>query len=551
MPHPGRVAARHRAGIPSLALLLAVLVLGAPLAAPPPPAWSAPDDGYRPPVPGPVVAPFDPPAVPWGRGNRGVDLATRPGEAVGAAGGGVVTFAGVVAGARHVTVAHRDGLRTTYSFLAEVRVVAGQPVVAGQVVGTAGALLHWGVRDPDGTYLDPMSLLGRPAGAVLVPGGDDGAPPPSSGSELAALAGVAAEVLARHGPTALGLLGPVPGGGGPAALALAHELGRLHSAVQVADVAGALLERWVADRPCTPGDVAPPPPPPGGSRLVVLVGGFGSSSASAAVDDVDLVALGYRADDVVRFSYRGGRTPTSAGAGPLAGLAAADYDAHDSQGDLWWAGRDLAELLRSMAAARPGVPIDVIAHSQGGVVARLALSDAALPPEVDAVVTLGTPHQGADLATAAVAVGGTPAGAELLGVLAGLGLPFDPARPALGQLAETSSVVDHLAAHPPPPGVRVTSVAARGDLTVPAPRTRVAGGPPPVVVDLVGPTAHDRLPGDPRTTREIALAVAGWPPTCRSPAAEVADEVVGGAVSWGEDALGAALATGTGGPGWP
>ena len=87
-----------------------------------------------------------------------------------AAGRGVVTFAGPVAGALHVTVTHPDGVRTSYSFLAEVRVVAGQEVAGGHVVGVAGARLHVGARRGD-EYVDPASLWGAggPPRVHLVP----------------------------------------------------------------------------------------------------------------------------------------------------------------------------------------------------------------------------------------------------------------------------------------------------------------------------------------------------------------------------------------------
>jgi murein DD-endopeptidase MepM/ murein hydrolase activator NlpD len=112
------------------------------------------------PVGGAVVRPFDPPASPYGSGHRGVDLAATPGELVRAALPGTVTFAGVVAGRAWVTVAHGDGLRTTYGALRPV-VVAGQRVVLGQPLGraTARGTVDWGARR-DGAYVDPMALLG-------------------------------------------------------------------------------------------------------------------------------------------------------------------------------------------------------------------------------------------------------------------------------------------------------------------------------------------------------------------------------------------------------
>ncbi|WP_050563207.1 M23 family metallopeptidase [Salinispora vitiensis] len=122
------------------------------------------------PLPGepPVVRRFDPPPQPWLPGHRGVDLAAAPGTPVLAAGDGVVTFAGAVAGRPVLTVTHAAGLRTTYEPV-HSDVEVGTPVLAGVAIGrlqaghpgcAAAACLHWGLRRGD-TYLDPLALLGR------------------------------------------------------------------------------------------------------------------------------------------------------------------------------------------------------------------------------------------------------------------------------------------------------------------------------------------------------------------------------------------------------
>jgi murein DD-endopeptidase MepM/ murein hydrolase activator NlpD len=118
------------------------------------------------PAPPTVTRAFDPPAVPYGPGHRGVDLAATPGRPVLAAGTGFVVFAGQLAGRGVVSIDHDGGLRTTYEPLA-VGVAAGDQVAAGQVIGTvtaghpgcpATACLHWGVRRGE-DYLDPLLLV--------------------------------------------------------------------------------------------------------------------------------------------------------------------------------------------------------------------------------------------------------------------------------------------------------------------------------------------------------------------------------------------------------
>jgi hypothetical protein len=124
-------------------------------------AWSWPLPGAP-----EVVRPYDPPATLYGRGHRGADLAAPPGSPVLAAGSGVVSFAGGLAGRGVVAVKHPGGLRTTYEPL-RVMVRVGQHVERGTVLGTLmpghpgcprPACLHWGLlRGP--AYLDPLSLL--------------------------------------------------------------------------------------------------------------------------------------------------------------------------------------------------------------------------------------------------------------------------------------------------------------------------------------------------------------------------------------------------------
>jgi murein DD-endopeptidase MepM/ murein hydrolase activator NlpD len=119
-----------------------------------------------------VVRPFIAPVGEFGAGHRGVDLATARRTAVGAAGAGVVTFAGLVAGRGVVVVAHADGVSTEYEPVRPA-VSTGTTVRRGQLLGRVrgthgscapGSCLHWGARR-GGAYFDPMLLL-RPLGPV-------------------------------------------------------------------------------------------------------------------------------------------------------------------------------------------------------------------------------------------------------------------------------------------------------------------------------------------------------------------------------------------------
>jgi hypothetical protein len=512
----------------ALAVLVAILgVVVIVVAGSPANAAGRDDDrvsSYRPPVVAPVVDPFRPPAGPYAPGNRGLEYATVPGTPVTASGDGTVVFAGAVGGSRHVTVGHADGLRTSYSFLAEVSVRRGQRVRVGEVIGVAGERVHFGVRDPADTYLDPALLLeGRLHPAVHLV--TDAAMRPEA-AERRVLAQVAAP---RRWVSTAGL--PVRGGAGGATGSWA------------ARVAIGLPEALAVEPPgsCT-GPEAPVPPRPPGRRVLVLVGGLGSTSEQAAIDRLDVTGLGYDPGDVVRFSYAGGRVPRR-GDGPvlapaLTRIEAHPYGATDTLDDLTVAGDRLGRLLDEIGRLEPGVAVDVVAHSQGGVVARLALTRPGGPPApVATLVTLGSPHEGADLASTVAAARGVPGGvAAVDAVRARLVPDLDPARAAVAQLAEGSPLQVDLAERSLPAGVRAVSVAARGDLVVTSPRTRLPGAAS-ASVPLVGLHAHDELPAAPATTREVALAVAGAPPTCRGVAGRIADLVVGEGIATATDAL--------------
>jgi Peptidase family M23 len=164
-----------------LLLVLYVAVLSSAGAAPAPASAASAGPAvarWVAPLPGPVDVRrgFSPPRTRWGPGHRGVDLAAGAGAVVRAAGAGVVTYAGVLAG-RGVVVVRHGALRTTYeplTALARVGTVVAPGTPIGRLAfGHGGpeppgvALLHWGLLRGQ-TYLDPMRLL-RFAPSRLVP----------------------------------------------------------------------------------------------------------------------------------------------------------------------------------------------------------------------------------------------------------------------------------------------------------------------------------------------------------------------------------------------
>lgn len=111
--------------------------------------------------PGQVVRSFAP--VGQYAGHWGVDYAMDFGSEVTAIAGGVVTFAGSVAGVKSVTIDHGGGVRTSYSYLGSILVSIGDGVGGGDIVGTSGtdhsaAAIHISAR-VSGRYVDPSFMF--------------------------------------------------------------------------------------------------------------------------------------------------------------------------------------------------------------------------------------------------------------------------------------------------------------------------------------------------------------------------------------------------------
>ncbi|MGH9224900.1 MAG: peptidoglycan DD-metalloendopeptidase family protein [Acidimicrobiales bacterium] len=485
---------------------------------------------YRPPADAPVYDEFRPPPEKWGAGNRGIDYATAAGTPIKASADGEVSFAGQVGGELHVVLLHSDGIRTTYAFLDSIAVHRGDKVRQGQVVGHSGPDgFHFGARIGK-AYIDPRTLFDEgPPQVFLVP--DELRHPGTEAEERKGLIDYLLDVPKRTIEHVIDAAKDEIGGlidEGRGLIEYAQDLNPVTQAFDLWRVR-AEYERQLRD--CTPGDVAARPLPE--KRVAVLVGGLGSNGkGNDAVDDVEPPELGYAGS--VRFSYRGGTVTEN------------PYEKRDTTTDLRAQGERLRDLLVEMERRHPGVPIDIIAHSQGGIIAREALAhgwdtdDRTLPP-VRNIVTLASPHQGTDVATALTMLGHTDIGdAAQKAVDATRLLSTDLQGESVAQLAEHSTFLRDLNRTPLPEGVRLTSIGSRGDLLVPGVQTRVPGGRN-VIVSLDGVWSdHSNLPGSAEGRREIALAVAGMPPTCQTFTDMLADHYVATLISTGEDLAGLA-----------
>ncbi len=113
------------------------------------------------PVEGPIVAGYSPSGQ--YAGHWGVDFAIERGARVDAPLGGVVTFAGSVAGMRTVTIQPSVGVRVSLSYLDEIEVISGAHVRLGQRIGRSGIAhgtggVHLSLR-LNGRYVDPAPHL--------------------------------------------------------------------------------------------------------------------------------------------------------------------------------------------------------------------------------------------------------------------------------------------------------------------------------------------------------------------------------------------------------
>ncbi len=469
--------------LPVIVLVTGALLVGAPARA---------EIRLIPPVDGPISRHFEAPSTQWGPGHRGIDYRVAPGTSVAAAGDGTVTFAGDVAGVNAVTIDHGGGLETTYSDMAEVLVSSGERVGAGRWVGRTGYAhpegdhpgLHFGVIYHD-AYVDPLGWLGP-----------------------VALAG------AIHlAPTV-----PFPPPGAPDWL------------LADTDRAGNVTRACEA-----PPTLSSAPAAPNGNIAVALagIGSHTDPGIAAEMYGYGPELLGYPPDRVYRFSYLGPDGPDLHEPYPTS----ATYE------DLQVAAGRLEELLRAIAIEHPGVPVDLIAHSQGGIVARVYLEAFADPfdpalPRIDHVVTFASPHGGAPGADLPAGLTGQGGGSlvDLISWASQNGLPIpDPLSGAVAQLGTGSSLIEWLASEDIVYGARGLGLSMLGDVVVPTGRAEWPGETDQVV-GPEGLLAHSEIVAS-EAARALAWGfLAGRAPACPG-SWEGLGALSGAGIEWATDLI--------------
>ncbi|HEX2240306.1 MAG TPA: hypothetical protein VHJ82_04100, partial [Actinomycetota bacterium] len=265
-------------------------------------------------------------------------------------------------------------------------------------------------------------------------------------------------------------------------------------------------------------------PPPGATHappnenIAVAVAGLGSQTSTrvdAAMYEHGPEALGYPGRRVYRFSYRSPDGPRGH----------APYTRTDTFGDITIAAGRLAELLARIARRHPGRAVDLIAHSQGGVVARTFLSMSARSwdprlPRVEHLVTFATPHSGAPLAGGVEGLDNeTFTGGFVLDGLshwARRGGPVpDPRSVAVSQLSPDSALVNWMATEDVSFGTRVLALGTPNDLVVPADRS-LWRGKPGHIVPPAGIWGHDEIVASPIAQALARNFLSDGAPACSS-----------------------------------
>lgn len=115
------------------------------------------------------------------RFHSGIDIAEDYHTPVVASAPGVVSHAGWISGyGNAVIIQHEGGWSTLYGHFAEIHVMEGQTVGAGQLIGgqgstgnSTGAHCHFEICDPSGTPVDPALFVPELGGAVSPSGSAD------------------------------------------------------------------------------------------------------------------------------------------------------------------------------------------------------------------------------------------------------------------------------------------------------------------------------------------------------------------------------------------
>ncbi len=174
----------------------------------------------------------------------------------------------------------------------------------------------------------------------------------------------------------------------------------------------------------------------------------------------------------------------------------------NEQGDLRVQARRLGDLVDRTLESTDAQSVDLIGFSAGGIIARLYVRDGGGDHTVRRVLTLGSPHHGAEVAqTARDAAGGCPKACE--------------------QMVPGSDLLNRLnAGDESPPGPRWITVRTDNDTTVtPTSSAKLEGALNLRVQDFCPTlqTPHAGLPGDPVVHAALPVVLGTGAPRAPAP----------------------------------
>ena len=277
-------------------------------------------------------------------------------------------------------------------------------------------------------------------------------------------------------------------------------------------------------------------------NIVVTIAGIGSTTeltangtvtTNATMYKADLTTLGFPEDRVYHFSYAGIEE-----GGPGSYRLHKPYEKEETYQAIDLSAEKLARQIEEIGRRHPGKKIDLVAHSQGGLVAQYYLAniyqfDDRERVSIDHFVSIGSPHLGADSAQLHDTLAGTPQGDFLLDgwevAAKDFGLP-PPSSDSARQMAEDSPFILELNEQWNPDVAKTATIAATFDFVVTSPHTRLAGAEH-YTADL--PNAFSSLLShgsmvEADSTKEIVYNwLADTPSTCTALRNAVADHGVG------------------------
>lgn len=287
-------------------------------------------------------------------------------------------------------------------------------------------------------------------------------------------------------------------------------------------------------------------PPAPNDNIVIAVAGISSHTeggVAASIYDMDLRTLGFSEDQIFNYSYRGIEEREGEGRWSLH----SPYTAQDTFKSIEQSALLLRDQVDEIARRYPGKKVDLVAHSQGGLVAQYMLSKLYRPGvaryQIEHFVSIASPHHGTDPAQLHDRLAGNLQGqislAELNWFAKRVGLP-PPSSAAAREMAEDSDLIRELQSSSVPEQVRATTISATVDFVVPPQHTRLEGAIH-YTADMPGMGTllmdHGEVVNAESTKGILYNALADTPSRCTALRNAWADHGPGRAISAFEDSI--------------